>query len=58
MKIGGDTKETEGPMADDPPGTDRDMGTGQGQKGGGQTDAGHSGRISHAVWGAEISGGY
>ena len=28
--IGGDTTETEGPKVDDPKGTDRDLGTGQG----------------------------
>ena len=31
--IGG--KETERPTTDDPPGADRDLGTGQGQQGGG-----------------------
>ena len=30
----GDTKEKEGPTTDDPPGTNRDMGAGQGWKGG------------------------
>ena len=36
MEIGGDTKETEGPTVHDPPGTERDLGTGQGWQGGGE----------------------
>ena len=40
-----------------PSGNDRDLGSVQGWKRGGSTVTGHGGRLRHAAWGVETSGG-
>ena len=52
----GDTKEMEVSTTYYPPGTDRDLGTGQGRKEGVQTDVGHGGGRRHAARGTETIG--
>ena len=52
---GRDKTETEGPTMDDPPGDNRDLGAGQGRKGG-ETDGGRGGRSRHAAQVAESIG--
>ena len=56
-RIGGDTRDMEGPMTGDPPGANSDLGAGQGRKGGGRTDAELDNRSRHTAQGAETSGG-
>ena len=60
-EIGGDTMDTEETMADNPPATDRDLGTGQGLQGGGertQNRAAKAGKwqVAGDGWG-KITGG-
>ena len=59
-KIGQDprrnTRETEEPVAGEPPVGYSDLGAGRGWQRGGETDAGYIGRLRHLAQGAETSG--